>query len=238
MEYKIIGFDNYLVNDDRQVLKVTQTLKGQKVSIISAIRPRADCNYEYVRLAREENGKSKRYCFPLDELYTSAKLGLSPGTPESRAQMKKYRHERGLMGKVATSLGDHLKQQEVVNLIHADLVRQMKMYGFSVDADNLLVFSVSQMLFDYLRVCSESANTPLYYEVETKNGKKKEEHPIWPMKRKFYDRVVTGLRALGLTYERVVKQLPQDVIDSFGGNMFEEKEREESRHRMGITWVN
>jgi hypothetical protein len=41
-----------------------------------------------------------------------------------------------------------------------------------------------------------------------------------------------------LTYEKVVKELPQDVLDSFGGNMFEEKEREESRQKMGITWVN
>jgi hypothetical protein len=142
------------------------------------------------------------------------------------------------MGKVSEAVGDHLKEQEVVNLIHADLVRQMKMYGFIVDTDNLLVFSVSQILFNYLRACSESAKTPLFYEVETKNGKTIQEHPIGSIIRKYYDRVITGLRALGLTYEKVVKELPQDVLDSFGGNMFEEKEREESRQKMGITWVN
>lgn len=239
MEYKVIGFEQYVINDEMQVAKITQSPKGQKVRLVSAVRPRADCNYRYVFLSRKENGVSKRYTFPLDELFVSAKLGITPGTPESRTQLKKFRHERELMGKVSEAVGDNLKEQEIVNLLHADLVRQMKMYGFIVDTDNLLVFSVSQMLFDYLRVCSESSNTPLYYEVVTKNGKTLQEHPIWPMKRKFYDRVVTGLRALGLTYERVVKNLPQDVMDSFGGgNMFEEKEREESRAKLGITWVN
>ena len=237
MEYKIIGFANYVVNDDRQVLKITQSPKGQKVKEISTVRPRADCNFEYVRLTRDENGKTKRYTFPLDELYSSAKLGLHPGTPESRTQMKKYRYERGMMGRVSTAVGDHLKEQEVVNLIHADLVRQMKTYGFVVDADNLLVFVTSQMLFDFLRICSESAKTPLNYEVETKNGKTIQEHPIWAMKRKYYDRIVSGLRSLGLTFEKVVKELPQDVMDYFGGgNMFEEKERENSRAKLGITW--
>ena len=112
----------------------------------------------------------------------------------------------------------------------------MKQYGFIVDTDNLLVFSVSQMLFDFLRACSESAKTPLNYEVETKNGKTIQEHPLGSIKRKYFDRVLTGLRALGLTYEKVVKELPQDVLDHFGGNMFEEKEREDSRAKLGITW--
>jgi len=236
MEYKIIGFSGYRVTDDRQILKITQSPKGQKVSTISAMRPRGEAGYEYVRLTRKVDGKTIRDTFPLDELYVSAKLGLTPGTPESRAQLKKFRHERELMGKVSEAVGDQMKEQEVVNLLHADLVRQMKMYGFIVDTDNLLVFSVSQMLFDYLRACTESAKTPLYYEVVTKNGKTLQEHPIGPIKRKYYDRVVTGLRALGLTYEKVVKELPQDVMDHFGGNMFEEKEREDSRAKLGITW--
>ena len=215
MEYKVVGFDSYVINDELQVAKITQTSKGQKVKAVSAVRPRTDCNYRYVFLSRKEDGATKRYSFPLDEVFVSAKLGLTPGTPESRAQLKKYRHERELMGKVSEAVGDQMKEQEVVNLLHADLVRQMKQYGFIVDTDNLLVFSVSQMLFDFLRACSESAKTPLFYEVG----------------------VLTGLRALGLTYEKVVKELPQDVLDHFGGgNMFEEKEREESRAKLGITW--
>lgn len=235
MEYKIVGFDAYVVNDERQVLKTTQTAKGQKVTLVAATRPREDCNYEYVRLSREENGKVQRYSFPLDELYASAKLGLAPGTPESRAQMKKYRYERGLMGRVSTAVGDHLKEQEIVNMLHADLVRQMKLYGFMVDTDNMLVFSVAQMLFDYLRVCSESAGTPLYYKVVTKNGETLQEHPIWGTKRRFYSLVVKGLGALGLTYEKVVKQLPEDVVSSLG-NMFEQKEHEDGIKKLGITW--
>ena len=237
MEYKIIGFNGYLVTDDRQILKITQSPKGQKVSTISAMRPRGEEGYDYIRLSRNEDGTTKRYTFPLDEVFVSAKLGLTPGTPESRAQLKKYRHERELMGKVSEAVGDQMKEQEVVNLLHADLVRQMKQYGFIVDTDNLLVFSVSQMLFDFLRACSESAKTPLFYEVVTKNGKTIQEHPLGSIKRKYFDRVLTGLRALGLTYEKVVKELPQDVLDHFGGgNMFEEKEREESRAKLGITW--
>lgn len=236
MEYKVVGFDSYVINDELQVAKITQTAKGQKVKSVSAVRPNSDCNYRYVFLSRKEGGTTKRYSFPLDEVFVSAKLGLPPGTPESRAQLKKYRHARELMGKVSEAVGDQPKEQEIVNLLHADLVRQMKMYGFIVDTDNMLVFSVSQMLFDYLRVCAQSATTPLYYEVETKNGKTLQEHPLWAMKRKFYDRVVTGLRALGLTYEKVAKELPQDVMDSFSGNMFEEREREEGRAKLGIVW--
>lgn len=236
MEYKVVGFDSYVINDELQVAKITQTSKGQKVKAVSAVRPRTDCNYRYVFLSRKEDGATKRYSFPLDEVFVSAKLGLTPGTPESRAQLKKYRHERELMGKVSEAVGDQMKEQEVVNLLHADLVRQMKQYGFIVDTDNLLVFSVSQMLFDFLRACSESAKTPLFYEVVTKNGKTIQEHPLGSIKRKYFDRVLTGLRALGLTYEKVVKELPQDVLDHFGGNMFEEKEREESRAKLGITW--
>jgi hypothetical protein len=69
----------------------------------------------------------------------------------------------------------------------------------------------------------------------TKNGETLQEHPIWGTKRRFYSLVVKGLGALGLTYEKVVKQLPEDVVSSLG-NMFEQKEHEDGIKKLGITW--
>lgn len=236
MNYSIIGFGAYMITDERQVIKIAHTPKGQKVSVISPFRPHANSEYEYVRLTKKENGVTTRYTFPIDEIFVSAKLGLELGTPESRSSMKKYRHERELMGRVSSAVGDTLKEQEIVNLLHADLVRQMRNVGLIVDTDNLTVFVVSQILFDYLRICCESSKTPVTQKVITKNGESLQEHPIWQMKRKFFAEVLSGLRSLGLTYERVIKQIPTEIIDDIN-TMFEKKEHDDKTKDSGIVWV-
>ena len=235
MEYKIIGFDGYLVTSDKQIIKKRQTPKGQKVSIISTIRTRKDSECEYARLTRKENGKSVRYTFPVDEIFAAAKFGIELGTPESRASMKKYRHEMGLIGKVSNSIGNTVEEQDIVNMLHSDLVRQMKDVGINVSLDNLLVFVVSQNLFDYLRICCEAAKTPVTYKVTTKSGEMLQEHVIWQMKRKFLETTITGLRSLGLTYERVIKHLPENIFDDVN-SLMEEKEREKKAEHLGIVW--
>ena len=235
MEYKIKGFVGYLVTDERQIIKKRQTPKGEKISIVSTVRPRKDCEYEYARLTRKENDKSVRYTFPVDEIIAAAKSGVELGTPESRAVMKKYRHEISLMGKVSSAIGNVPKEQEIVNMLHIDLVRQMKNVGINADVDNLAVFVVSQLLFDFLRICSEASKTPITYKVKTKNGEVLQEHVIWQMKRKFFDQTISGLRALGLTYEKVIKQLPEKVFDDIN-SLMEEKERERKAENLGIVW--
>ncbi len=235
MNYDITGFDDYKITDDRQVIKIVQTTKGQKVSVISPFRPYANSENEYVRLTKKENGVTTRCTFPIDEIFVSAKLGLEPGTTASRASMKKYRHERELMGRVSSAVGNSLKEQEVVNLLHADLVRQMKNVGLIVDTDNLTVFAVSQIFFDYLRICCESSKTPITQKVTTKNGESLQEHPIWQMKRKYFAEVLSGLRSIGLTYERVIKQIPAEIIDNIN-TIFEAKEHDDKTKGLGIVW--
>lgn len=236
MEYIIKGFADYRINDDMQISKITQTPNGEKVKVISVHRTRKDCEFTYCQLTRKEGDKSVRYTIPVDELYVSAKLGLEPATDESKTALKQFRHEQGLMGKVSSAVNDPIKEQEIVNLLHADLIRQMNTVGLHVDVDHLTTYSVAQLLFDYLKVCKESSGTSFTQEVTTKNGESLQEHPLWTLKLKLYDRVITGLRALGLTLERTVKQLPQDVMNGLSANMFEAKEREEEQKKLGITW--
>lgn len=236
MEYDIIGFPDYKVNDERQIIKITQTVKGRKVSIVSAVRPRKDCEYEYVRLSKKENGKTIRYNFPVDEIFVSAKLGIKLGTPESRQQLKKFRYEKNLMGKVSAVVGDPIQEQELVNILHADIVRQMNSIGLNVGVDNLTAFVVSQLLFDYLRICKDASKVPQTINLKTKYGETMQDHPLWTLKLKIYDRLVTGFRALGLTFERVIKQLPQEVFKGISSDIFENKEREDKIKSLGITW--
>lgn len=246
MEYNIKGFEGYKVTDDRQIIKVTQTAKGEKVSIISAYRQREDSELEYVKLTRKQDGGSQRFTLSLDEVFVSAKLGVEPGTPEAKAALRQFRHQQGLMGRVSAAVGDAVKEQELVNIIHADLMRQMGTIGIHVDVDQMTTFSVAQLMLDYLKICKEcSVNADddhdgrmvrFTQEVTTKHGVEIKENPLWNLKLKIFDRLITGLRALGLTYERTVKQLPQDVMEGVSSNMFEQKEHEESLSAIGITW--
>ena len=141
----------------------------------------------------------------------------------------------GLIGKVSNSIGNTVEEQDIVNMLHIDLVRQMKDVGINVSLDNLLVFVVSQNLFDYLRICCEAAKTPVTYKVTTKSGEMLQEHVIWQMKRKFLETTITGLRSLGLTYERVIKHLPENIFDDVN-SLMEEKEREKKAEHLGIVW--
>ena len=238
MEYIIKGFENYRINDDCKVSKIEQLAKGEKVSRITPYRPRDDCEYQYVRLARKEDGKRVCYTLSLDEVFCCARLGIEPGTTEGKNALKQYRHENGLMGRVTDAMGDYSKEQQLVNLLHADLIRQMNDHGISTAVDNFTVFSVAQMLFDYLKICKESASQSFTNEVDTRTGTQTVENPLWSLKLKLYDRLVTGLRAIGLTFERVTKQLPSDAISSVSSDMFEQKEHEEQKEKVGITWVN
>lgn len=237
MDYIVKGFECYKVNDDCIVSKTTQTAEGEKVKTISPYRPRDDCDYQYVRLARNENGKRKTYTFSVDEVFCCAKLGIEPGTPEGKNALKQYRHEHSLIGRVTDAMGDFSKEQSLVNLLHADLIRQMHNLGISTDVDNLTVFSVAQLLFDYLKVCRESSGQPVTTEVDTRTGTQTVENPLYSIKLKIYDRLMTGLRGLGLTFERVVKQLPSDAVSNVSSDMFEQKEHEEAKQRAGITWI-
>lgn len=236
MEYEILGFSGYRVNDDNQIIKTTQTSKGEKVSLVAAHRTNEASENLYVKLSRREGEQTVRYTLPLEEVCLSAKLGIEPGTPESKMKLKQFRHEQGLMGRVSFAGEDPTKQQEVVNLLHADLIRQMNTVGLHVDVDHLTTYTVAQMLFDYLRICKETSQAGFTQTVTTKNGESLQEHPLWTLKAKIYDRVVTGLRALGLTLERTVKNLPPDAMAGLSANMFEQQEREEAAKNLGITW--
>lgn len=236
MEYLIKGFDGYAITDDCKIIKRRQCAGGEKVSEKKTFRNKG-ANHDYVRLTKVEGGKSRSVVIALDEVYCCAKLGIEPGTPEAKKELKKFRYERGLMGQVKNAVGDYVEEQELVNQLHADLVRQMKSIGLNVDVDNLTVFTVAQLLFDYLRICKECSGKPYTLEVDTRTGTATITNPLWEQKYKIYDRVVTGLRALGLTFERVAKQLPTDVLQNVSADMFEQKEREDATVASGITWV-
>ena len=227
-----------MINDDKQVLKVLQTAKGEKVTTISSHRTRPESEYLYVSLSRKVEGGSERLMLSLDEVFCCAKLGIEPGTPEGKNALKQYRHENGLMGRVTNAMGDAVKEQQLVNLLHADLVRQMHDHGMTTCVDNHTVHTVAQLLLDYLKICKESSAQSFTQEVDTRTGTQTVENPIWSLKLKLYDRLITGLRGLGLTFERVTKQLPTDAVSSVSSDMFEQKEHEEQKEKAGITWVN
>ena len=238
MEYIIKGFESYKINDDCRVTKTTQTSVGEKVKTITPYRPRDDCEYQYIRLSRTENGKTVKYTLSLDEVFCCARLGIEPGTPEGKSALKQYRHENGVMGRVVDAMGDFAKEQQLVNLLHADLVRQMHNVGINVDVDSMTVFVVAQLLLDYLKICKELSSQTYTNEIDTRTGTATVINPLMDLKLKVVRELTTGLRGLGLTFERVIKVLPSSAIESVSSDMFEQKEREEAIEKKGITWVS
>jgi hypothetical protein len=142
------------------------------------------------------------------------------------------------MGRVVDAMGDFAKEQQLVNLLHADLVRQMHNVGINVDVDSMTVFVVAQLLLDYLKICKELSSQTYTNEIDTRTGTATVINPLMDLKLKVVRELTTGLRGLGLTFERVIKVLPSSAIESVSSDMFEQKEREEAIEKKGITWIN
>ena len=236
MEYKIIGFSDYWVNDNCQVIKKMQTAKGETVKHIPAMHLNKNSEFTYVRLTRRENSKGVRYAFPLDEVVAAAKLGIELGTDESKKALKQYRHEQSLMGRVVNAEGSDTRRQEVINILHADLIRQMNTVGIRSDVDLQTVYVLAQHLFEYFRICSKSSGAEYTLKVTTKNGESWQKNPLFVLRREMFNDVMNGLQKIGLTFEKVVKQLPPTIYDNVATDMFEEQEKEGSRKSLGIVW--
>ena len=237
MEYKIIGFENYWVNENNQVIKRAQTVRGETVKVIPAVRTK-DCEFSYIRITRRENGIGKRYTFPIDEIVAAAKLGIPLGTPESKKALKNYRHENGLMGRVSNAVGSKVREQEVVNLIHADIIRQMNGVGIHVDVDYLPVFVLSQQLFQYFLLCDKCSGQEQMLKVQTKNGESYQKNPLFVMQREMFKDLMDGFTKVGIALDKVMKELPPTIYTNVSTDMFEEQEKDDKRQKMGITWVN
>ena len=233
MKVEIKGFEGYFVTECNQIVKITQNAKGEKVKVVSPVKTHPDSDCLYIRLSRKENGKTIRYTFPLDEILVCVKSGVELGTAESKQALRKYRFENSLMGRVSQAVGNKEKEEELVTLLHATLVRQMKICGTNSDINDLTVRSVAQINYDFLKLCNESPEPVI--TVETKYGKIQQENPRFRAKLKVFDRLMNGYRALGLTFERVKRQIPNEILDGVS-DIFEDKEKEEKSKRIGIVW--
>lgn len=225
IQYEIPHYPGYLVTEGGKILK------ARKSGGYKEVKPYHN-NESATLYVKIKDADGAFHSFRVNEVVVAARMQLVPGSDDSKKAVKQHEFDQTLVGRVVASGNSLVDTEQEILRIHADLVRQVKANGLPVDIDSPLINVAARMFFRLLKAWTDCLEEDLTVQRKDKNGQEyEEENPKIKMYLLLHDRTITALRAIGLTLERAVKQLPEASMPPTGGavqNMFGQKEREEA----------